>query len=113
MGIRMVEDIGAPLAVTAIDLIVEKTKPEWNTWASYIVAVGSYVGAWMGWGGPFVKNMGIASFPWAAKNIGRQVGFITGTPGQVAYRAVAFKGSGVSRFPAAPFATQFAGAKLV
>ena len=108
MAIRMVEDIGAPLAVTAIDLIVEKTKPEWNTWASYIVAVGSYVGAWMGWGGPFVKNMGIASFPWAAKNIGRQVGFITaGTPGRVAYRRVA------GRWPAPSNEPPFGAARLV
>lgn len=108
MAIRLTEDLGAPLAVTAIDLITESYAPDWNKWASYIVAGGSYVGAWMGWGGPFVKNMGIASFPWAAKNIYEA---IKGGVGSRAGR-LSFRKAGVSRYPAPAFATEFKGATL-
>jgi hypothetical protein len=73
MGIRMVPDLGAPVTVTAVDLITEATAPDYNEWASYVLAAGGYVSAFMGWGGDFAKNVGIASFPWAAKKIYERV----------------------------------------
>lgn len=69
MAIRMVEDLGAPIAVTAVDLITLETAPDWNEWASYLMAAGGYVGGFMGFGGPFVKQIGVASLPLAARNI--------------------------------------------
>jgi len=69
MKIKMVEDLGAPLAVTAVDLVTQETAPDWNEWASYIMAGGGYAGALMNFGGEFVKNVGIASLPLAARNI--------------------------------------------
>ena len=73
MAIRMVEDLGAPVAVVAVDLVTETTIPQYNEWAAYIMAAGGYVSAFMGWGGPFMKNVGIASFPWAAKKLYNRV----------------------------------------
>ena len=68
--IRMVPDVGAPLAVTAIDLVTETAAPEWNEWAAYGVTGVAYGMALVGRGpGEFVKNMGIAAFPWAAKKL--------------------------------------------
>jgi len=111
MNIRPMEDLVAPLAVTAIDLTFESQKPEWNTYASYIVAGGAYLAAVMGKPrGDFVKNMGIASFPWAAKNIYRQVrGLAAAKP---AVSRLAFKSKPVSRYPAPAFDAQFQGTRL-
>ena len=69
MAIRMVEDLGAPIAVTAVDLITLEVAPDWNEWSSYIMAAGGYVAGFLGFGGPFVKNIGVASLALAARNI--------------------------------------------
>jgi len=67
MSIRFAEDVGAPLAVVAVDLVSESVAPTYNEWLAYLAAIGGYAGAFMNKGGDFVKNVGIASFPWAAK----------------------------------------------
>lgn len=67
--IRLIEDVGAPAAVAATDIVTMEVAPQWNEWASYIMAVGGYVGGFMNFGGPFVKNIGVASFDWAARSI--------------------------------------------
>ena len=71
--IRIVPDVGAPAMVVGVDLLTQEYAPEWNEWASYIMAGGAYVVAALGLvkgaGGEFVKNMGIASLPLAARNI--------------------------------------------
>ena len=64
---RLMEDVGAPLAVTAIDLVTETMAPQWNSWAAYGVAAFGYAGEMFRYGNQFTKNMGIAAFPWAAK----------------------------------------------
>lgn len=69
MAIKFVSDLGAPLLVTAIDIGVDMTAPGYSKWATGILAVGGYLGAFTGWGGDFVKNVGIAALPAAAKNI--------------------------------------------
>ena len=109
MAIRVVEDLGAPITVVAVDLITESAAPDWNEWASYIMAGGGYIGAWMGWGGPFLKNVGIASLPWAAKKIYDRV-----KGGAGAGKRLSFKRSGVSqRWPAPSNEPQFGPARLV
>ena len=105
MAIRLVPDVGAPLAVTAVDLITETTAPDWNEWASYIMAIGGYLGASMGWGGDMVKNVGIASFPWAAKNIYNRVRGGVGASRRLAFRA--------ARSPAPATKTPFEGTRLI
>jgi len=74
----LINDLGAPIAVTAIQLGVETAKPEWEEYASYVVAAGSGVAFYMGYGGDFVKNMMVASIPWAARNIYDRVKAATG-----------------------------------
>lgn len=92
MKIRITEDIGAPLAVTVVDLAITATRPDWNEWASYITTVLGYGGATFNFGGDFVKNVGIASLPWAAKNIYNRVRGISGVSRRLNTR--------VSRWPA-------------
>ena len=71
--IRLVPDVGAPAMVVGVDLLTQEYAPDWNEWASYIMAGGAYIatalGLVKGTGGEFVKNMGIASLPLAARNI--------------------------------------------
>lgn len=107
MAIRIVEDVGAPVGVVAVDLITETAAPGWNEWIAYIMAAGGYLGAFTGWGGPFLKNVGIASLPWAAKKLYTR---IKGAP--VSSR-LAFKSSAVSRYPAPATKTPYEGVKLV
>ena len=106
MAIRFVSDLGAPVAVTAVDLITEATQPTWNEWAAYVLALGGYVGAFMGWGGDFTKNIGIASFPWAAKKIYERV-----TVGRTSTK-LSLRRAGIKRLPAPPFEPQYEGAAL-
>ena len=71
--IRIAQDVGAPIVVTGIDIATLELAPNWNEWASYIMAGGAYVvsglGLVRGTGGEFIKNMGIAALPLAARNI--------------------------------------------
>ncbi len=104
MAIKWVNDLGAPVAVTAIDLVTETAAPKWNEYVSYILAIGGYVGASMGWGGDFVKNMGIASLPWAAKKLYARV-----RPG-VSGRSLSFR---ASRYPAPAPSSPYEGVRLI
>ena len=108
MGIKMANDLGAPLLVTAVDLIVETTAPDWTKWATGIMAVGGYAGAYFNYGGDFVKNVGIAALPAAAKNIYDWAR--AGTP-VTRTRKLAFS-RGVSRYPAPAGEAPFTGVKL-
>jgi len=71
--IRIVPDVGAPVMVAGVDLLTQEYAPDWNEWSSYIMAGGAYIatalGLVKGGGGDFVKNIGIASLPLAARNI--------------------------------------------
>ncbi len=106
--IRLVEDVGAPVAVAAVDLITEATAPDWNVPVSLVMAGGSYGAAMMGYGGDFMKNMGIASMPWAAKSIYRWAMAQFGSP--VTTRLAT---KTVSRWPAPLVEQPFGGARLV
>ena len=108
MSIQWVNDLGAPLAVTAIDLVVETTNPQWNEWAAYGTAGIGWLSAGMGWGGPFLKNMAIAATPWATKKIYNRVrGLGVSSP----VRRLSARG--ISRWPAPTVEVPFGGARLV
>lgn len=109
MAIRMVPDLGAPLAVVAVDLGTEALAPNWNEWAAYFFAAGGYLGGFMNFGGDFVKNLGIASFPWAAKKIYDRA---RGGASSRASTRLTFQRSGVSRYPAPAYQTPYQGVKL-
>ena len=108
MAIKMVPDLGAPVAVTAVDLLTETAAPDWNEWVAYIMAGGGYLAGFMGWGGDFIKNVGIASFPWAAKKLYERM-----KGGAGASSRLSFRRAGVSRYPAPATKTPFEGARLV
>lgn len=109
MSIKMVPDLGAPVAVTAVNLITRSYAPDYQEWASYIMAAGGYVGAFMGWGGDFVKNVGISAMPGAAEKLYDRVrggAVVTGR------RTTTFRRSAVSRYPGQATESPFQGVKL-
>jgi len=109
MGIRLVEDVGAPLTVVAVDLVIESTKPEWAKWATYAMAAAGYASAQFGWiKGDYIKNVGIAALPAAARNIYEQV---RGMSSPVRSRRLSL--SRVGRFPAPLVEQPFGGTRLV
>jgi len=70
MGIKLVEDVGAPAAVALADILTTENKPTWNRPVGIgLAAVGYVMGGMMGMGGGFVKNLGIAAAPWAMESI--------------------------------------------
>lgn len=103
MPIKLVDDVGAPLGVVAIDLITESVRPDWNELVSYLVTVAGYGASQLRWGGDFWKNMGIAAMPWAAKNIyNRARGVASPVSGRLGVKRV-------KRYPAPPVEEPFAG----
>lgn len=74
MGLKVVEDVGAPLAVTAVDLLTTEfvADPAWNAYSSFILTGLGYITAAMNVRIPyadFVKNLGVASLPQTAHHI--------------------------------------------
>ncbi len=103
--IKLVEDIGAPLAVVVVDLVSETTQPTWNEGLAYASAVAGYLGAYTNFGGDFVKNYGIAALPWAAKKLYTRMRVGTGVSRAALRR--------VGRYPAPLAQPEFQGARLV
>lgn len=70
---KLVPDVGAPAVVIGVDLLTQEYAPNYNELASYIMAGGAYIATALrlvkGPGEDFVKNIGIASLPLAARNI--------------------------------------------
>ena len=81
--IKMVEDLGAPGAVALVNIVTREAAPEWNEWGHYIMTAVGYGAAFMGFGGAFLKNIGVASFSGTVDHIYNRV-----------------KGTTVSRAPA-------------
>ena len=79
MAIKIVPDVVAPVAVFAADWATSAydertTGMKLNRPVGIgLCALGYVLGGWLGWGGDFTKNLGIASFDWAANSI---VGYI-------------------------------------
>lgn len=101
--IRIVEDVGAPLTVAAVNIVGRTTIPQYHDWLVYGMTIVGYVGAWMRWGGDFVKQVGVSSLPLTADKIYERV------RGGVGSR-LAFKS--VSRYPAPATKSPYEGVKL-
>ncbi len=104
--LKLVEDVGAPVAVIAVDMLTDSVAPKYNEWANYGVTVLGYAGAVMGWGGGFVKNLGIAAAPLAARALKARF-MKTGTTSRTSAPAMR-----VARYPAPAFNPTFAGVRL-
>jgi hypothetical protein len=102
--IKIVPDVMAPAAVVAVDLVSESFAPTWTKWIDGAMTVGGYVlGGWLGWGGDFVKNIGIASAPITIRNIYDYVRGGGGTSRRLNYRPTRTGSQAVQRIPVAPF----------
>jgi hypothetical protein len=71
--IKVMEDLGAPAAVTAVDLITLNYAPQYNEIASYVMTGVGYIAGALGLGGrttqDFLVKVGIASLPLTARAI--------------------------------------------
>jgi hypothetical protein len=78
---RIVEDVGAPLAVTAVDILTLEMAPDWNEYSSYILTgVGYLAGIFMpGKWSPFLTQIGVASLPLTARHIYERVKAVPAT----------------------------------
>ena len=103
--IKWIPDLGSPLTVVAVDLAAESFLPAQAEYADYVMTAGGYIAAFMGWGGDYVKNIGVASLPLTARKIYDR--FRTpATASRMRLRAV-------SRYPGPAQQVPFQGVKLV
>lgn len=106
MAINWMTDLGAPLAVTAIDLVVESVAPQHDEYASYALAGGAWLASSLGWArGDFVKNIAIAATPLAARKVYERVRGVASPVRSLSMRKV-------SRWPAPLVEQPFGGARL-
>lgn len=75
MSIRIVEDVGAPAAVTAIDMLTLELAPNYNEMASYVMTGAGYIAGIFLKGkiADFMTSMGVASLPLTARAIRERV----------------------------------------
>lgn len=69
MAIKVVNDVVAPIAVSAVDQVTAKWLPQGNEWFNYGMTALGYLGAGFNKGGDFVKNVAIASLPLTVRSI--------------------------------------------
>lgn len=115
MSIKIVADVGAPLAVVAVDQITKQYAPTYNEYASYGMAVAGYVMGALGYGGDFMKNLGIASLPWAVDKLATRIKGQTGgvTRSRLTMEKARNPGGGsVTRFPAPARENEFEGVRV-
>ena len=67
--IKLVPDVGSPLTVVAVDLMAESFIPAQAEYADYVMTGAGYLAAFLGWGGDYIKNIGVASLPLTARKI--------------------------------------------
>lgn len=112
-NIIVVEDIGAPLAVTVVNIMARASTKTiagmtYSEALTYLMTVGGYVGAYMGWGGKyseFVKNVAIASAPMSFDKLYSRIKGAATSSRPMAMR--------VSRYPGPAAESPFQGVRLV
>lgn len=110
-NINLVNDVGAPVAVTVVNLVARTSAKVIGGMpvadiATYAMAAGGYLSAYMGWGGrynDFLKNVGIASAPLAIEKLYNKFKG-TSTASRVSMR--------VSRYPAPATESPFQSVRL-
>jgi hypothetical protein len=115
-NLDLMNDIGAPAAVTFVNVMARASTKMIGTTpvadvATYLMAGGGYLAAYMGWGGKysgFVKNVAIAAAPLAFEKL---YNMMRGTP--AAARVSRPMMTRVSRFPGPANETPFQGVRLV
>jgi hypothetical protein len=89
--IKVVEDLGAPALVATVNIVTKEVVPAYNEMAHYIMTAVGYGSALLGFGGAFVKNIGVASLSGTVDHIYNRVrgGVTSRVPTRMAHRAVA------------------------
>ncbi len=104
--IRVVPDVGAPLTVAAVNIATRSVFPVQHDWFVYGMTAIGYIAAWMGWGGDFVKNVGVSSLPLTADKIYDRVAGAAPVSRRLTM-------ANVSRYPAPARSSPYEGVKLV
>ena len=108
--IKMVDDFGAPAVVALADIATSEKKESWNKPLGIGISAASYLlGGFMGIGGNFVKQMGVASFPWAAGSIYQYIK----EAAPISARTSSKVSSRIGRYPAPAHAEGFENIRLV
>ena len=95
MAIRMMPDVVAPLAVTGVNIVSRTSIPEYHDYIVYAMTAAGYLGGWMGWGGDFLKQMGVSSLPLTADKLYERMG--GGATRRAPSRNLSFRRSSVGR----------------
>jgi hypothetical protein len=71
MPIRIIDDVVPPVVVAAANIMIKGTPAmaPYADWIAYGLAAAGYAGAFMNFGGDFVKNLGIAALPGAVERL--------------------------------------------
>lgn len=115
--IRLTDDLGAPAVVFGADWATQAIDArssgfKWNAPVGIGIAAAGYVlGGWLGYGKTFLKNMGIASFDWAANSIKDYIQ-VGGVGAKMGHRVSVRPTHRISRYPAPAYTDQFAGVRL-
>ncbi len=110
MAIRLVEDVGAPAAVAAVNIFGRGAFPKWHDITIYLMTAAGYAGQALNvraLSGDFVKNMAISSLPLTIDKLYER--FRGGVSGRTSYRSA----SRVSRYPAPAMEHPFQPVRLV
>jgi hypothetical protein len=115
MRTDFVNDVGAPILVTAINIVGKRSTQvmfgqSMSNLLTYAMTAGGYLANEMGWGGkytPFLKNVAIAAAPRALELLYNNVSKTT------AVFANAGVSHRVSRYPAPAAESPFQGVRLV
>jgi hypothetical protein len=117
--LNLINDIGAPAAVTVVNIMARASTKTFGTMpvadvATYAMAAGGYLSGYMGWGGKyedFLKNVGIAAAPLAFEKL---YNMMRGTPVTGMARRVSqpIMMNRVSRYPAPAQEAPFQGVRL-
>lgn len=88
--IKAVEDLGAPAAVSIVNIVTKEVAPDWNEWAHYIMTAIGYGCGLLGFGGTFAKNIGVASLSGTVDHIYNRVrgGVTSRAPARMTYHPV-------------------------
>jgi hypothetical protein len=106
--IRIVDDVVAPAVVAGVDILLDKTKPTWNQPVGIALSAAGYIlGGVMGIGGNFMKNIGIASAPWAFESIYHYIAGGTHAAARASGRLAMRPAARVGSYPAQPKDTGF------
>lgn len=92
--IKPVEDLVAPGVVTLVNEVTLKSAPEYNEYACYGLTAIGYIAGGLGYGGTFVKNLGVASLPLTVRHLITRISSPTVSRSRMAYRPAA-----ASRYP--------------